>query len=85
MTPRDSDFGHAGIPTGHDDEPAERLVAPPVVATEVVVEPPTTTADADEFAAAEPTSAAGVTLDGIPAAIAAVARGEAVVVVDDED
>ncbi len=105
MTPRDSDFGHAGIPTGYDDEPAERVAAQPVAASEVVVDPPTTastdstgstgssassamttTTQADEFASAAPTSAAGgVPLDGIPAAIAAVARGEAVVVVDDED
>ena len=100
MIPADELFGRAGIPldpdvhrgagaeadpsetsdstpdpqgdAGGQPSPADTPVAPPAP------EPP--------HPADAPTSAAGgVRLDSIPDAIAAIARGEAVVVVDDED
>ncbi|MCU0282344.1 MAG: bifunctional 3,4-dihydroxy-2-butanone-4-phosphate synthase/GTP cyclohydrolase II [Candidatus Nanopelagicales bacterium] len=88
MIPADALFGHAGIPV------PDRLRPAPEDAPAGV--PAATPADEVEATTAEPvmrpmpadlpaTAAGGVRLDPIPAAIEAIRRGEAVVVVDDED
>ena len=65
--------------TGPEHHPGRRLRRTPPLRSRRRLPPPSHPADA-------PTSAAGgVRLDSIPQAIAAIARGEAVVVVDDED
>ncbi|MCU0302130.1 MAG: bifunctional 3,4-dihydroxy-2-butanone-4-phosphate synthase/GTP cyclohydrolase II [Candidatus Nanopelagicales bacterium] len=85
MIPADALFGHAGIPVpeeppnGHAEElePAPGSAPVPIGPDEAVMRP----LPADLPA----TAAGGVRLDPIPAAVEAIRRGDAVVVVDDED
>ncbi len=87
MTPADEGFGRAGIPLERDDHVRQVDPVDPVVhgaPASPVAEP--TPAGAPALATDAPSHAAGgIRLDSIPEALAAIRRGEAVVVVDDED
>ena len=90
MSPSDEIFGRAGIPLEREEQvrdPDQADPLAPSAAGSPDPEPaPPATPAAPAFATDTPSYAAGgIRLDSIPAALAAIRRGEAVVVVDDED
>ena len=80
MSATGSHFGRAGIPSDFDDPAADPRPTPAPPAPSAVPSP-SATAESDGI---DPAPGA-VRMDPVPAAIDAIRRGEAVVVVDDED
>ena len=87
MSPADERFGRAGIPVERDEPVRDPDAGDPIVSPVAgSTTPEQVLPAAPAFATDAPSRAAGgIRLDSIPEALAAIRRGEAVVVVDDED
>ena len=87
MSTADERFGRAGIPLERDEPVRDPDAADPIVSPVAgSTAPEQVRPAAAAFATDAPSLAAGgIQLDSIPEALAAIRRGEAVVVVDDED
>ena len=87
MSPADERFGRAGIPLERDEPVRDPDAGDPIVSPVAgSTTPEQVLPAAPAFATDAPSLAAGgIRLDSIPEALAAIRRGEAVVVVDDED